>query len=326
MTGEKLRAAVIGCGKIGSTFADDPNRDKLGVYSHAEAYSVCNEVELVAICDIDQRLAQSCAQRWGVGKIYTDAKELFESEKLDIVSICTPDSTHESVAMLALAANGLKGILMEKPLATDLSAAEKLVKLSQAEGVTLAVNYSRRYSPVFQKLKDRIAVGEIGALQAVHGYYTKGIIHNGTHWIDLLRFLVGDIVSGKSIGQISKGDIDPDLDAVFELECNALALLQVIDERAYSVFEMDLLGEDGRIRISDAGCTIEQYSVGPSPYAEGYQILIPDSQPAEKSMQDLTLYAVMDLVESINSASEPRCTGSDAMAALKLALDVCGRL
>lgn len=325
MSAKNLRAAVIGCGRIGSTFADDANRDKIGVYSHAEAYVICEGVELMAVCDADAGLARACGERWRVENVYTDAVEMFAQEPIDLVSICTPDETHYAVALAALEAEGPRGILMEKPLSTNLESGEDLIQRCRERDVTLAINYSRRYSPVFQELKEAVVGGVIGKIQAVHGYYTKGIIHNGTHWIDLLRFLVGDVTRAEVVGGVPEKSGDPDVDARLRLKCGASAVLQVVDASAYTVFEMDLLGERGRIRIRDSGHTIEQFEVGPSPFYEGYEGLLDAERVFRNPMNDLTLRAVEDLRNAVINGQVPRCTGRDAVTALKLALEICGR-
>ena len=68
------RAAVIGCGKIGSEYADDPRiRD---IYTHAGAYTACPDTELVAVCDIDPARAKRCADRWGVRSSFVDFRAM----------------------------------------------------------------------------------------------------------------------------------------------------------------------------------------------------------------------------------------------------------
>ena len=113
-----FRAAVIGCGKIGSVFADDPLLAG-DVYTHAEAYVRSPATELVAVCDRDADVAQRCGERWNVAS-FTDVAETLYSADPDIVSICTPDETHYAIARLAIEAQSVRAILCEKPLATNV--------------------------------------------------------------------------------------------------------------------------------------------------------------------------------------------------------------
>jgi len=176
-----LRAAVLGCGWIGSEFRTDT---PVGIYNHAAAYQACPETELAAICDTDPAKVQRAGDRWQVPGRYTDARELFAKAEPEIVSICTPDAAHFDGIKTALSSSSVRGILAEKPLALGVEQAEELVELSRARGVPVAVNYSRRYSEGHAELCAWIRSGGLGAIVTVGGFYTKGTLHNriGSIW------------------------------------------------------------------------------------------------------------------------------------------------
>src|SRR5207253_5065884 len=109
------RAALIGCGKIGSEFDDFPRA--AGIYSHAGAYSACSQTELVAVCDLDQSKLDRCASRANVKQRFRDHREMLADIRPDIVSVCTPDSTHYDLLRDVINTSSVKGILAEKPLA-----------------------------------------------------------------------------------------------------------------------------------------------------------------------------------------------------------------
>jgi len=92
-----FRAAVIGCGKIGSEFADDPQVKD--IYTHAGAYMECPDTELVGVCDTNKEKAQICKDKWGLSGFYTNYHDMVSETKTDIVSICTPDSTHYEIIL-----------------------------------------------------------------------------------------------------------------------------------------------------------------------------------------------------------------------------------
>src|SRR5512144_1516307 len=95
------RAAVIGCGKIGSELSVDPFL-KGDVFTHAEAYARCAKTELVALCDSDPAKLDAAAALWGTRRKYSSAHDLMAHEKLDVVSICTPTATHGEVLLSVL--------------------------------------------------------------------------------------------------------------------------------------------------------------------------------------------------------------------------------
>jgi predicted dehydrogenase len=215
---------------MGSDFADDAAR--IGVYTHAGAYAACPDTRLVAVCDADAARAARCAARWHVPDSFTDVGRMLDTARPELVSICTPDETHAGMLLQVLAADGVRGILMEKPLALSGQDAARLVRLAERRGVTLAVNYSRRYAPGHQRLAALVQAGRIGRLQAVTGCYGKGTLHNGTHWFDLLRWFAGEVVQ-------AQGWAGPDAlthSARLTLASGAVACLQATDARSFTVF------------------------------------------------------------------------------------------
>ena len=313
------RAALIGCGKIGSEFADDPR--VAGVYSHAGAYAACEGATLVAVCDRDPEKLKRCGERWNVTARYLDAHQMLEEQQPEIVSICTPNSTHYDLICAAISTPGVRAVLAEKPLTLELKTAQELVHLASERGVVISVNYSRRYSKNHQKLREFIKSGQIGEIQKVNGYYTKGILHNGTHWFDLARLLIGEVDYVWGINTRKEDGIDPTLDAFLEFEGGASAFLHGCEADVFSLFEMDLIGTDGRVRVVDSGHAFEIYKVAESPYYTGYRTLLPRDKETG-GMHNALLHAVEDLVHCLNEGGQPLCSGADGVAALKIAFAV----
>ena len=312
-----MRALLIGCGKIGSEFADDP-RIK-GIYTHAGAWRACAGVDLVAVCDNDGARAQRCAERWQVGACYDDPVAALEKVRPDLVSVCTPDATHFALLEQVLATPGVRGVLAEKPLATDLAQACRIVDQAAAKGIALAVNYSRRYSRGHQALRERLRRGDLGDIQRVAGAYTKGTLHNGTHWFDLARFLIGDVAAVWAHGTLPAAGGEPTLDVGLRFAGGSSGHLAGLDANAYSLFEMDILGTQGRVRIVDHGHALEWTRVGDSPYYSGYRTLLADKRE-DGELEDTLLHAAQDLVAAIEEQRPPRCSGEDACAALAIGL------
>jgi len=313
------RTAIVGCGKIGSEFADDPR--VAGIYSHAGAYLACPYTRLVAVCDRDPARLDRCGERWNVRARYFDARQMLAEQQPDIVSICTPDPTHCDLISAAIATPGVRAVLAEKPLALDLKAAQEIVRLASERDVVLLVNYSRRYSKSHINLRDFIQSGQIGEIQTVGGYYTKGILHNGTHWFDLARFLIGEVKRVRGLDIRKEYGIDPTLDAFLEFEGGGSGYLHGCEADAFSLFEMDVIGKVGRVRVIESGHIFEIYQVGDSPHYTGYRTLICTNKLAG-GMHNVLLHAVDDLVYCLNEGGQPRCTGKDAIAALKIGLAI----
>ncbi len=317
-----LRAAVIGCGRIGSRFADDPGLAG-DVYSHAQAYRLCPATELVALCDADRATLEECGQRWGVTELFTDAGAMLAATAPDLVSICTPDATHFELARLAIASRGIRGLLCEKPLALTVDEGEQLIALAAERGVSLAVAFVRRYASNMQALARMLRAGDLGAVKAVGGWYGKGTAHNGSHWFDLLAMLVGQVAWVEAANRLGEGGDDPTLDVSLGLSgSQVVATLRGTDCSLYSVFEMDLLCERGRVIIRDGGHSIELYSAASSQRYAGYtELARVDTELGDQ--RNMMLRAVEDLAAAVIEQRQPLSSGTIGLAALLIAEAAC---
>jgi len=315
---KKFRAGIIGCGKIASGFADDPKMAG-DIFTHAEAYSVCQDAELTAICDSDPQQLARCGKRWGIQARYLDLVEMIGNENLDIVSVCTPDDTHARVIKDILSVpNPVKAILSEKPLATTVEAAEEVVALAKRVGVILAVVYMRRFAENYNALKDFLSTNQLGVIQAVSGWYTKGVKHNGSHWFDSLRHLVGEVKWVMAWNRTDVHIVDPTLDVVMGLENGTIASLRACDASYFTIFEMEILGSLGRVRLLDSGYQIEYNKVSESKRYSGYNEL--EITPVEfGNRKDLMLHAVNDVVLALSTGKPVACSGEDGIQAIKIA-------
>jgi UDP-N-acetyl-2-amino-2-deoxyglucuronate dehydrogenase len=163
------RAALIGCGSMGSYYMDElvglKSRTILPV-GHAEVLKTGRRTELVAGADPDAQRREEFGRRWGVAPIYADHVELLERERPEIVSIASPPDLHAR-HVIDCAHAGVKGIFCEKPLAPTLKEADELLAACSAHGVKLAVNHTRRGDPWVRRARELIAAGELGDVLTV---------------------------------------------------------------------------------------------------------------------------------------------------------------
>ena len=313
------RAVVIGCGKIGSTLAADPLLAG-DVMTHAEAYSVCADTDLVGVVDTDLQAREKCAARWNVRGAYESASEMMAATKPDIVSVCTPTSTHFAVAeSLIGSAAPPRAIICEKPMADSLEDAERLVSIAKEANVILLVMHMRRYARNMQNLRAFLQSGGIGDLRGISGWLTKGTLHNGTHWFDLLRFLAGNVKQVHALNILGESGLDPTLDVSLRLQSGMLATMRAADAENFTLCEMDILGSKGRVRIVDSSYQVELSRAVPSPRYTGYVELQHDAMDFG-DRKDVMLHAVEDLVECLNTGARPISSGEDGVEALRIAL------
>ena len=149
---DRLRWGIIGCG--------DVTEVKSG-----PALQKAKRSELVAVMRRDSAKAQDYAHRHGVPRWYSDVEHLLADEQVNAVYIATPPSSH---AMLTVqAAKAGKAVLVEKPMALSTQECQAMVEACHGADVPLAVAYYRRALPRFEKMRELIQGGAIGAPRAV---------------------------------------------------------------------------------------------------------------------------------------------------------------
>lgn len=177
-----LRAGIVGCGGISR--------------SHAAAHANLEEVQLVALCDINREALKARADEHGVAKRYIDYEEMFALEDLDVVSICTHAPLHAPIAIAA--ANAGIHVLCEKPLSVDLETADRMLAASREAGTHLVVSHQFRFTPLFRHAKTWIDEGRIGELRSIREV-GKGreagfeLMEMGVHYFDEMDFFLDGI-------------------------------------------------------------------------------------------------------------------------------------
>ena len=115
---------------------------------------------------------------------------MFANEQLDLVSVVTPDHLHAGVVEAAVEA-GIKAIYCERPIATTLADADRMIQATEVAGVPMSINHTRRWYDVSQYVKTAIASGEFGRVTHIHALTTGPramLFRNGTHLIDIATF------------------------------------------------------------------------------------------------------------------------------------------
>jgi predicted dehydrogenase len=213
-------------------------------------------------------------------------------------------------------------VFCEKPLTDDIERSRRIVEAYRAQNRRLAVNYLRRWETSARQVKDEIAEGVWGALLSGHGLYTKGIYANGSHLIDLAQYLLGPLEAQQATSWlIDHQPDDPTIAGRLATGDCAPVTLAIGDARLYSVFELDLLFEKGRITFGDSGWTLCRRRAVADRRFSGYTSLEPATWKPT-SMDDTMRLAVADLHAIAGTPRQPPSTGETALAAQ----EVCRRL
>src|SRR5215204_3050952 len=197
MTSGRYRAAVIGCGKMSR--------------GHAHAFTEAPNVDLVAAADVSEAALETFGDEFGVIARYTDTVEMLEQERPDFVSIVTWPPLHAGQTEAAFAA-GVKMVWAEKPMAVHLEDADRMLAAAKAAGGIIVVNHQRRFVDGYMQARDLLAAGEIGQVTQITAICGGDTLTDGTHLIDMTRFLNQDNPVKSVFGAIEmspKGDINP---------------------------------------------------------------------------------------------------------------------
>jgi predicted dehydrogenase len=316
-TPRRYRAAIIGLGQIGNRFDDDPKRTI--VWTHAGAYAAVPEVELVAGADPDQSQLQRFLERRGVTNGYHDYRTMLQSEAIDLLSVCSPTDLHYDMVLAGVRA-GVKAIFCEKPLATTVEQGAEMVQTCASAGVILAVNHTRRWESIYVHAKSLVEQGFLGRLESLIGYYPGKVFTMGTHLFDLMRLFGGEVewVCGMEVGDQQP---DPTLSGHLQFGSGAQGAVVAGWNRENHLFELDLLGSHGRIRLSADGGQLDLFRFQDSPRYSGYRELV--ASPFEDAgcvqQENRLIAAVKDLVRCAETGGTPACTGHDGLAALEIA-------
>jgi UDP-N-acetylglucosamine 3-dehydrogenase len=235
-----LRAAVIGGGSMGR--------------NHARVYADLEDVQLVAVADVDEVALGHFRQRYGA-RTYTSYRRMLERERLDLVSVVVPTELHFAVARDVIAAD--VALLVEKPIAATLDEGVALLRLAEERRVLLTVGHIERFNPAIRELKRCLERGDLGKVYQIFArrigpFPTRikdvGVVVDlATHDLDIMHYLTGSQVCRlhAEIGrQLHTGHEDL-LSALLRFDNEIIGVLDINWLTPTKVRELSVIGERG---------------------------------------------------------------------------------
>jgi len=221
----KLKFALVGCGKIAQRHAEHIN----------------NFGNLIAVCDNEKEKADNLGKKYN-SKIFYNLEDLLNSKLLiDVISICTPNGLHAEHSIKSLQSG--YNVLCEKPLAINSIDAGEMIKAAEAANKRLFAIKQNRFNPPVAAIKSAIDNNKFGKINSIQlncfwnrneDYYKnswKGTkeLDGGTlytqfsHFIDLLYWLIGDV---KQVKALTSNFLHKD---IIEFEDTGVALLEFVN-------------------------------------------------------------------------------------------------
>ena len=249
MTRPPLRTVIVGFGRIAAGYQDDPLMARYFPHaSHAQTLRAHSGFELVAAVDPAPAARQAAAEVWRIPHVAARVEEL-PGDLGIAVAVMTQPAASRPAALDALPA--LRAVMLEKPLGDD---GQRFLALCGRRGIEVQVNYWRRGVADFAQLAEGGLLAAIGHAQAAFATYGNGLANNGSHLVDFLRWLLGEVVSAQATGPVRSAPHLPlagDVDLPFCLTHagGAQSSVQPLDFRAYREVGVDLWGETARLQI-----------------------------------------------------------------------------
>ena len=335
MPTKTYRAGVIGLRGIAANpgSPDEPPFERAIVHSHTASLALLPNVEVAGYCDLTPELLDDFDKNWGKrwpnAKPYADHKEMLAKESLDILGVATSEHLHADITVDAVNA-GVKGILCEKPIATTIEDADRMIKACDDNGVALAVDHTRRWNPRYHKVRDAVrsgAIGSLGTIVATLGGPRAMLFANGTHLIDMVCFfaesqptqvfarLEDGYESYAAYTSISNKDPanDPALSGFILFE-NGVRAMYCGEKNTFGMFSFQLSGPDGQVYVNDSTSTLVVSDPDKSFGQPKRKIL-----PGQYQVHGIAA-AYQELIDVIENGGESVSSGREALKTLKIML------
>ncbi len=334
---EKLKYALIGCGRISPTH-------------FAAAMRNIGALDIVAVSDIVPDHMEGLLSKFeGTGGIrrYTDYKEMLEKEKPQLVAVATDSGSHARVALDCIHAGC--NVIVEKPISLSLADADRIIQAAEEKGVKLCANHQNRFNKAIVKLREALDEGRFGRLFHAQAsvrwsrgpeYYKQDawrgtwagdggtLMNQCIHNIDLLRWMMGNEI--KEVFAYTDRLDHPYIEA----EDLGLALVRFangsygIVEGTSNVFQEDfeetftVFGEKGLVKVG--GLAVNQ--IEDWKFCDGKDK--PETLKKDFSDMPNTVYGFghaalySDMIDAVQNDRKPYVDGEDGRRALELVLAI----
>jgi predicted dehydrogenase len=315
--------AVIGLGFMGSQWA--------------RALAEHDGARLAVVSDVREDVGTALAERYGA-RFVPDPVEAAAQADLAAVAVCTPEHIHVDAALAALAAG--HALMVEKPLAHTVTAAEAIRDQAAAGGVPVLAGHILRFEPRYAAIHAAVEAGEIGAVQAVRSERiglvsdqrvlqgrTSIALYYGVHELDLCRWYAGDVAAiwaTSSSGIVeAAGYPVADLYSVglrFASGAHGTSMLGwSLPEGmpGYGVAGFTVIGESGIAQVSQGDVGVRVASTGGARHPD-----VCYAPELDGRVFGALAIEADHFVRVASGAAEPRCTAADGVDAVRLALAV----
>ena len=263
-------AALIGTGRIGYSLGLDKKREQPA--SHSMALNANKRIELVAGCDIDKEALETWHRANRKAEAFVSVEEMLAFKPCDIITVAVNEDAHLKTALAAINAKP-ELVILEKPVALNMNEGLLLKEACQKANVPVLVNHERRFAKDYQKAKELIKT--IGDLQIIHASLYSGLrvyskaeentgayslIHDGTHLVDIVRFLLDDVqLENPKIFGVYKSSDGAVRNVSAQYEKDGVSIVFDFSGRCrFFGFEIIITGTEGRVTVGNGIAKVER--------------------------------------------------------------------
>ncbi|GAB6968156.1 1,5-anhydro-D-fructose reductase [Komagataeibacter kakiaceti JCM 25156] len=299
-----------------------------------DAIRAQDDSSIVTVLSSSEERGAKFAAETGIPAHTTDIDTILADDRVNAVYISTANEFHCDQTLAA--AKARKNVLCEKPLALTIPDARKMIAACRAAGVVLGINHHLRCNAMHQKLRQLLAEGTIGNLNAVRVFHANflpqilqgwrindakggGLILDSTiHDIDTLRFLMGDdpthVMAMTQSGRLAHDGVEDGIMVIMRFPGDVLVQIHGSYTVPFSEGGVEFYGSEGVLIGRDC---MSQRAVGR---------LFVRNADGEKEIpvhhHNLYHYALAAFSNAVRGAGQPAATGEDGLAALTIALAI----
>ncbi len=327
MSDKKIKFAIVGYGNIGKR--------------HEKVIQNEEKALLTGICDNDKEQLKSTQEK-GYLFAQTDFKTFIQHVDADVLSICTPHHLHAGMTIQALD-KGLH-VIVEKPMCLSIKEGEEMIKAAELNNRNLFVVKQNRYNIPVSVTHEAIQKNMLGKIHLItcsvlwnryEGYYTdsnwrgkkateKGALYTqGSHFIDLLVWWFGDIITAKTIAETKMHAIETDDcgTSVVKFKNGALGSISWTTNVYNKNYEgsITIIGEKGTIKIGGQYLNeIEYWDVKSFPLPANLRFIdkpnIYSAYQGSSSNHDLVY---KNIISSLNNESANIIDGEEGLKTIR---------
>ena len=265
------RAGIIGAGGIaglgilGMHDEEDIGRKKFTA-SHAGGYDATDDIELVAVADVDDAKLERFGDAWDIPESgrYLGHEAMLETEDLDVVSVCTPSYLHHGPTVDAARSTADPDVIWcEKPIAASVSDANEMIDVCDETDTELLINHSFRFTEKQRRLRELVVEeGILGEVHSVSMQFRMELLRNATHLLDALVSMLdarAETVAGHITGENEAVDSLEAGQAVDDaggggfvvMDDGTFATVDCTIPREDSSMTMQFVGNEGKVYLNN---------------------------------------------------------------------------